>query len=120
MGTETLWEMATKALVDGLNISGELDMRKRCEDCIFGKHTLHPFNDNRHQKTKVLERVYIDLWGPAQVQSARGASYFMLIMDGYLFYWTIALLKKKSANTMLMVFKTYHIEAEWQTKRKLK
>jgi len=104
--------MVSKSLVDGLNISGEMNMKGRCKDCIFGKHTSHTFNDNGYRETKTLERVYIDLWGPAQTQSAGGVLYFMLIMDGYTFYQTIALLKNKLADTTLMVFKAYHTEAE--------
>ena len=36
-----------------------------CKDCIMGKHTRRPFDDNPTQETEVLERVYINLWGPA-------------------------------------------------------
>ena len=55
-----------------------------CEDCIYGKHTDHPYNTNMAgREKKVLERVYIDIWRPAQTQSVGGANYFMVIMDGY-------------------------------------
>ena len=61
---ETIHEMAVKTLVDGLNITGELIMGDRCEDCIFGKHSTHPFNNNGYRETEILERTHIDIWGP--------------------------------------------------------
>ena len=106
--------------IDGLNITRELTMGGRCEDCIFGKHSTHPFNDNGYQKMKILERTHIDIWGPSPTQSAGGVSYFMLLMDGHLSYHTVAFLKTKSADVILNVFKTYHNEAERQTSKKLK
>jgi len=53
--------MAVKTLIDSLNITEELTMGGRCEDCIFGKHSTHPFNDNRYQETEILERTHIDI-----------------------------------------------------------
>jgi len=44
----------------------------------------------------------------------------MLIMDGHSSYQTIVLLKNKSADTTLTIFKTYKIEAKRQTGKKLK
>jgi len=87
-------------------------MGGRCKDCIFGKHSTHPFNDNGYQKTEILERTHIDIWEPLPTQSAGSASYFMLLMDGHLSYCTVAFLKTKSADITLNIFKTYHNEAE--------
>jgi len=104
--------MAVKMLVNGLNITGELTMGDKCEDCIFGKHSTHPFNDNGYQETEILERTHIDIWRPSPTQSAGGASYFMLLMNGHLSYHIVAFLKTKSADVTLNVFKTYHNETE--------
>ncbi|KAJ3552615.1 hypothetical protein NP233_g12840 [Leucocoprinus birnbaumii] len=112
--------MISHDLVDGLNIKGELSMGGLCEDCIFGKHTAHLFNDINKPETDILEKVYIDLWGPAAVQSAGGALYFMMIMDGCSSYRTVAFLSTKSSDITLKVFKAWHVEAERQTGRKLK
>jgi len=120
MVADTIHEMANKNLVDGLNITGELTMRGRCEDCIFGKHSTHPFNNSGYRETKVLERIHIDMWGPLPIQSAGGTFYFMLLMDGHLSYRTVAFLTSKSADTTLNVFKAYHTETERQTGKKLK
>jgi len=52
--------------------------------------------------------------------SAGGCIYFIVIMNRFLSYRTVAFLKSKSANTTLSVFKAYQVEAEQQTGKKLK
>ena len=54
------------------------------------------------------------------MQSARGAQYFMMLINRYLSYKTVAFLKSKSADVTLNVFEMHHNEAECQTGRKLK
>jgi hypothetical protein len=107
-------------LVDGLNPSGNAEMRGMCEDCIFGTHTTHPFNNIVPDERDPLDRVYVDLWGPAPVDLAGGAKYFMLIMDGATSYRRIYFLSSKSTNATLRVFKEYHVKLERQTGQKLK
>ena len=82
-GADSIKKLITKKLVDRLNTDGELMMKRRCEDCIFRKHSTHPFNNHGIREEEVLERVHLDIWGPARVKSAGGASYFMMIMDGF-------------------------------------
>jgi hypothetical protein len=74
--------MVCEKLVDSLEASREVDMRAKCEDCIYRKHTTHTFNGSAPSKTEVLECVYINIWGLAPVQSAGGARYFMLLVNG--------------------------------------
>lgn len=74
--------MAHECLVGGLNTSEEAKLDVLCEDCIFRKHTTHPFRDKPKVEMTPLECVYIDLWGPASIESAGKAKYFMLIIDG--------------------------------------
>jgi len=85
-GAEMIWEMISKRLVDSLEMTGKLTMRGRCKDCIFEKHITHPFNNEGPRETEILEHVHIDIWGPAQIQSAGGAFYFLMIIDGFLSY----------------------------------
>jgi len=68
-GAETICQMITENLVDGLNICGELSIGGLCEDCIYGKHAAHPYSDNKLREKNILEHVHIDIWGPSQVQS---------------------------------------------------
>jgi len=44
----------------------------------------------------------------------------MLMMDGFSLFRTVAFLFSKSADVILKVFKTYQIEAECQTGKKIK
>jgi len=119
-GAGVIREMIAHNLVDGLNVTGELLINGICEDCVFGKHTAHPYHTNPVREREVLERVHIDIWGPTSIKSVGGANYFMTITDGYLSYRTVVFLSTKSAKVTLKVFKTYLIEAKQQTSRKLK
>jgi len=118
--TELICNMISGKLVDGLTTKGKLSMNSLCEDCIFGKHTTHPFNKTSSQETELLKRIYINIWRPSQVQSAGDYTYFILIIDGFSSYKTVAFLKTKSADVTLNILKAYHIEAEQQTGKKLK
>jgi len=89
--------MIRNKLVDGMNTYGEMVLGGICEDCIFGKHTSHPYNSTMVKERDLLEHIHIDLWGPAQVQSARGTHYFMTITDSFSSYQTAAFLASKSA-----------------------
>jgi len=101
--------MALKGLVNSLNIQGNLEIGGLCKDCIFGKHTVHPYDDDGIKKRDLLDRIHIDIWGPAPVQSAGGASYFMLIMDRYSLYCHVMFLSSKSTEATLKAFKNYHV-----------
>jgi len=106
-GTDTIHQMISKRLIDGLDVSGEPSIGGLCEDCIYGKHTAHPFHKNKLKESAVLKHVHINIWGPCQIQSAGGATYFMIIMDGFSSYRTVAFLKHKSAETTLKIFKNF-------------
>jgi len=70
IGTELIYNMISGKLVDGLITKGELSMNGLCENCIFGKYATYLFNETRSQETELLKRIYIDIWGLLQVQSA--------------------------------------------------
>ena len=116
---DKLKEMIMHRLVDGLNVHRDLKLNGQCKDCIFGKHTMHPYTDKGDREKEVLKRIHINIWGPVQTQSAGGSLYFMMIVDGFSFYKSAAFLSTKSANTTLKVLKAYQIEAKCQTGHKL-
>jgi len=60
-GVEKLKEMVVDDLVDGLNVHGELKLNSQCEDCIFGKHALHPYSSKGNREKNVLKRIHIDI-----------------------------------------------------------
>jgi len=107
-------------LMDGLNICGESSIGGLCEDCIYSKHMAHPYNDNKSREKKIYERIHVDIWRSCQIQLAGDALYFMIIMDGFLLYRTVAFLKSKSAEVTLNIFRSFYIEVERQTGKRLK
>jgi len=112
--------MIMYGLVDGLNIHRDLKLNSQCKDCIFGKHTMHPYTDKGNREKEVLKRIHINIWGPTQTQSAEGSLYFIMITDGFSSYKSAAFFSTKLADTTLKVLKAYQIEAKCQTGHKLK
>ncbi|KAJ7170662.1 hypothetical protein C8R43DRAFT_875590, partial [Mycena crocata] len=75
------------ALISGKHVNG-LHVREGgvdglCEDCLFGKQARRPFDGVHEVEKEVGERVYMDLWGPAQVTSVGGKRWFYHIVDGH-------------------------------------
>ena len=60
-GAEKLKEMIMHGLVDRLNIHRDLKLDGQYEDCIFGKHTTHPYTNKGDREKEVLERIHIDI-----------------------------------------------------------
>ena len=60
-GAESICQMMAENLMDGLNICGKSSIGGLCEDCIYGKHMAHPYNDNKSREKEILECVHIDI-----------------------------------------------------------
>ncbi|KAF5388355.1 hypothetical protein D9615_000329 [Tricholomella constricta] len=69
VGVDSIEAMIRGGLVRGLELTGKGRPVGKCKDCIFGKHTRHPFNGEAAVEKELNERAYTDLWGPARVQS---------------------------------------------------
>jgi hypothetical protein len=65
VGYSVVERMGHERVVKGMDVTNYEKGQGSCEDCIMGKHTRQPFNDNTAREMDVLERMYIDLWGPA-------------------------------------------------------
>lgn len=117
VGADVVKRMVTRELVKGIDIRGPHEIGGICEDCVFGKHSARPYNESSPVEENVLDRVHIDIWGPATTQSAGGAKYFMLLMDGASSYRQVYFLSSKSAN---VTFEDYLAKAERQTGKKVK
>ncbi|GAV99168.1 retrotransposon Ty1-copia subclass [Lentinula edodes] len=111
--------MESQGLVDGLQIKSK-KLAGMCIDCIYGKATRRPFDEKLTHETEVLERVHIDLWGPATTQSIGGARYMMLFTDGASSVRVPAFLKDKQKETSVKEFHKYRIMAETQTGKRLR
>jgi len=115
----TIQEMANKSLVDGLNITGNV-LRGKCEDCILGRQTRRPFDDETEKALAPLELVSFDLWGPSRIQSGGGKIYFMPIIDRGTSYKHGAYLSVKSDTSMIATFDEFHAKAESMTGCKIR
>lgn len=111
--------MANCGLVDGLKITNQ-DAQGMCEDCIYGKATKKPFDKVLTHETKVLERVHVDLFGPARTQSRGGATYLMLCTDGRSSFRVPHYLSNKRKETGVRALHEYRIMAEKQTGKLLR
>jgi Integrase core domain/GAG-pre-integrase domain len=119
VGYSVIEHMGHEQIVKGMNITTYEKGQGSWKDCIMGNHTRWP-SDNPTWETEILERVYIDLWGPARTWSTGGKLYMMAAVDGKSTHTEEYYLAKKTAETTLEAFKTYHIMAERQTGKKLK
>jgi len=106
-------------LVDGLTIVGK-DLREKCEDCILGRQTRRPFNEQSDTSVDPLELVSFDLWGPSCTQSAGGKIYFMLIVDTGTSYKYGAYLPDKSDTSTIAALDKFRATAESLTGRKIR
>ena len=102
----TIKDMANNGLVDGLTISRDT-VTGKCEDCIMGRQTHHPFDGEMDKKLEPLELVSFDLWGPFHTQSAGGKVYLMIIVDAGTSYKYGAYLSDKSDSTTLTALDTF-------------
>lgn len=119
VGIRRILRMANRRLVDGLNIT-KREIRGMCEDCLFGKATRHPFDEVLTHETEVLERVHIDLFGPARTQTRGGATYLMLCTDGKSSFRVPNYLTNKRKETGVKALHEYRVMAEKQTGKTLK
>ena len=110
--------MASQNLVEGLKIS-ETTVTGKCEDCILGHQTCHPFDGTTEKDLVPLELVAFDLWGLSHVQSAGGKVYMMIIVDTGTSYKYGVYLSDKSDRTTLAAFKTFCVNAKMVTRKKL-
>ncbi|KDQ21203.1 hypothetical protein BOTBODRAFT_77188, partial [Botryobasidium botryosum FD-172 SS1] len=76
-----LTKMANSDAVNGLVMTSKKPSGD-CEDCLLGKAARAPFT-NSPVESAPLERVYMDLWGPARVASNGGKRYACHIKDGH-------------------------------------
>ena len=105
-------------MVDDLKLN-DIELNRKCEDCIKGHQTHCPFDGETDKKMELLELVSFDLWGPSRVPSAGGKTYMMIIVDAGTSHKYGAYLTDKSDSTMINAFKTFCSQAETMTGKKL-
>jgi GAG-pre-integrase domain/Integrase core domain len=120
IGYSVVERMGREGVVKGMDVTNYEKGQGSCEDCIMRKHTRWPFNDNTAREMDVLERIYIDLWGPAQTQSNGRKQYMMQMVNGKSTHTDGYYLADKNVETTLDTFRSYHVMSERQTGKKLR
>ncbi len=119
MSPTKIEEMASKKLVDGLDITSD-PLQGRCEDCILARHARRPFDEPTDPNVDPLELVATDLWGPSRTASPSGKTYMMIFVDSGTSFKAGEFLADKADDTTVAVFDRYRRMAETQTGRKVK
>ena len=90
-----------------------------CEHCIYGRQRRVSFLRGGHDRKKnVLELVHSDVFGPVNIKSLGGASYFVtFIDDASRKVWTYPM---KSKSEVFGIFKKFHVSVERETNKLLK
>ncbi|GBO20632.1 Retrovirus-related Pol polyprotein from transposon TNT 1-94 [Araneus ventricosus] len=114
-------DMCKNKAVKGLEkVNIEMD-NESCITCNVGKATRTSLKKNYVYKrvTKsVLDRVHMDLWGPAPVNSLGGSKYFLSIIEDFSRKIDVFTLKSKSE--VFSIFKEYLSRVQRELGRKLK
>ncbi len=119
MSPKAIEEMASKGLVDGLNITPD-PLLGKCEDCILARHTHRPFDELSNPDVDPLDLMATDLWGPSRTASVSGKTYLMILVDSGTGCKGGEFLADKSDETTVGAFDRWRKLAETQTERKVK
>ena len=88
-----------------------------CEACQVGKTCKLPFSSLVFRSSRVLERIYCDVWGPAPVVSVQGFRFYVVFIDNYSrFCWFYPI---KSKSYVFSVFKVFQLQVENQYNNKI-
>jgi transposase InsO family protein len=113
--------MCKNKCVKGIEKLNSKVLGKDCNVCNIAKSTRVSLKQNyvyKRTTNAVLERVYMDLWGPSPVTSLGGNKYFLTIIDDFTRKRFVYLLKNKTE--VFYYFKKFLASAERQLNVKLK
>lgn len=77
---DTIEEMCSKNLVDGLDITDH-KLGGKCISCRDGRHHTRPYDGHSNPNVPPLHLVAFDLWGPARVATPGDNLYMMVFVD---------------------------------------
>jgi hypothetical protein len=82
-----------------------------CEACLQGKQARAPIpTSTTTRATRPLERVHMDIWGPAPCESLGGQLYYLVIVDDYSRWMTLYSMRYKSDALLLFQAFTARVE----------
>ncbi|KAG5726156.1 hypothetical protein E4T56_gene2140, partial [Termitomyces sp. T112] len=119
IGEGTIRDMIRGEMVEGLTVTKMLTNGK-CEDCIMGKQVRRPFDAVVEPESKPFERVALDLWGPARVQTTGGKVWMMVATDQGGADCEAWYLAHKSKEASLFCLETYDLRVETQYSARIK
>ncbi|CAI7867585.1 unnamed protein product, partial [Closterium sp. NIES-54] len=117
-----LSDLATKQLLHGLPASLPQPpslFGPPCLDCAQSKLQEQPHPPTESTSTAPLDRVHMDLWGPAPVRSRGGHFYFLVIVDDYSRYVSVHLLTAKSEAPAIIMEWARQAHSHFKTKIKI-
>lgn len=116
LNAQTLEYMSRQNSVKGIeNLTGNLDCLI-CKTAKLNRASLRPLSESNSKH--ILDRVYMDVWGPSPVKSLGGNRYFLSIIDDYTRKVVVYILKQKSE--VFDCFKKYLAMVERDRNIKLK
>jgi len=89
-----------------------------CEQCVIGKKTKVKFGIVIHCTERILNYVYINVWGPTKTTSIGGNRYFLSFIDDFYKRCWVCILKHKGK--VLKLFVEWKRNMEKNTGRKIK
>ncbi|KAL1221457.1 Retrovirus-related Pol polyprotein from transposon TNT 1-94 [Cardamine amara subsp. amara] len=94
------------------------EFEKSCDIFVRAKQTRDVFSQSSNKADGCFSLIHCDLWGPYKIPSSSGARYFLTIVDDFSrAVWTVLLLEKKEAPTVLKNFFTF-VERQFNNKIK--
>jgi hypothetical protein len=94
VAVKTVQTMATRNLVDGLNLD-DTSTTTVCSGCMHGKMHRRPFSKGRKRAKRTGELIHADLCGPMQIVSPGGMKYFLTFKDDATCYTELYFLRSK-------------------------
>ena len=86
-----------------------------CQSCMCNKSQRLPFGESTLESRGPLDLIYIDVWGPAPVQSIYGFLYYVIFIYHFTKYVWLYLLRLKS--DVFTIFRQYKAVVEKKISR---
>nr|GEV55899.1 hypothetical protein [Tanacetum cinerariifolium] len=97
---------------DGLLESSVLRAFEKCVSCMSGKMAWEPYTHQVKRAKDLLRLIHTDVYGPFNIMSRQGASYFVTFTDDFHCYGYVYVLKHK--HEVFETFKVFQKEVENQ------
>jgi len=113
-------EMLTKGMIEGVKLDPKNETMGQCESCKYAKATHKPIGKEHKPKwcENLGDEVHSDLWGPSQVQTPGGKTYYVSFTDDHTRYTCLYLQSAKSET--FESYKTYEAWLQTQHNTRVK